>query len=362
MNKQEEMARFLIDNGIDTTFRSCRIELREDEDEEIKDEKLQKKHKVTINLPSNIPDNSPDNLPENLPSNNKLTTKSHEIEGSDDAIVTATADVFVVNCRQLAYEKEMLDIVNLIDYKQGCLLRTLKPPNHPVRLIKSARVANNAADTALPPDRAERSSANIHRRKYKKAREKHNLIIPSSAGRHLGREIRQEETITNLSQVPLLDAAYQQDVVAKRKASAAILAAKNRHVFSSFNDYDSHSKPRQSSAMIRLTKAALMRQRAASAAPTADEQQLTLRHPESVETSPRVTTPGLRADYDRRVKSRSFVDAPARPVSYKPSPTSYGNHLPFRRKPPLPAYSKFVGNVLKRSLHCYQHSTAHALH
>lgn len=67
------------------------------------------------------------------------------------------ADVFVVDCRQLAYEKEMSSIVNLIDFKLGCLPKWLKPPDHIPRLIKSANQrrleADLIRDMALPADR-----------------------------------------------------------------------------------------------------------------------------------------------------------------------------------------------------------------
>ena len=67
------------------------------------------------------------------------------------------ADVFVVDCRQLAYEKEMSSIVNLIDYKNGCLPKWLKPPDHVPRIIRSANQrrleAQREKDMMLPPDR-----------------------------------------------------------------------------------------------------------------------------------------------------------------------------------------------------------------
>jgi len=50
---------------------------------------------------------------------------------------TPIADLFPVSCRELAYEKEMLELVKLIDFKEGCMLRTWQPPNHEKRILKS---------------------------------------------------------------------------------------------------------------------------------------------------------------------------------------------------------------------------------
>ena len=51
---------------------------------------------------------------------------------------TPLADVYVISCRELAYEKGLFDLVTFIDYKQGRMLKTLKPLGHTPRLHKSA--------------------------------------------------------------------------------------------------------------------------------------------------------------------------------------------------------------------------------
>lgn len=283
------------------------------------------------------------------PTNNGSADNS--IDGEGD--VTALADVFVVTCRQLAYEKEMYNIVNLIDYKQGCLLKWLKPPNHKVRLTKSARLANEAAlkEPVLPPDRSNTSKRLISRKRYRKQRNSLRSTALSPPTIHVMNAAEKTPQEESLSQLPT-------DIGSSQRPSSTCDAESTVVVNDSSRRMSHTARHRQSlTPRVHLTKTAIVRQRENLLSTKTD--QLQLRHPESLEVFLTRPSTRQRTEFDRStIKSEQRARVlSSKPLQPKINSSSYGHHLPFRRKPII--FDSYVEQMVKKSLHGYQHSTDH---
>lgn len=288
--------------------------------------------------------------------------------------VTALADVFVVTCRQLAYEREMYNIVNLIDFKQGCLLKWLKPPNHKIRLIKSARIAKVASlrEPVLPPDRPHLFLAKPLSKRRSRSK-KHGMALPLATqqpastvqSEALPEPAEPEKAVAvptaaaepSLVQRPSSTCDLESIAIGREPPTRAASTVRGRTIVYT----PSHRQSLQPSPGIRLTKTAVVRQRESHLANT--DEQYCLRHPEFSDTV--LVKPRSHQSCDSKIQRCMNRPIPCSDTHSSrgrqlpsTSTSSYGHHLPFRRKPVL--LDGYIERMFKKSLHCYQHSAHHS--
>ncbi|XP_067934260.1 uncharacterized protein [Watersipora subatra] len=340
MNRQEEMAIFLIDNSIDLTFKCCRIDLQE-EDSSPSRRQIIENNVIEVKL----------NVPPTVHKGSTAMSSKGSTSSSDET--TALADVFVVSCRQLAYEKEMYNIVNLIDFKQGCLLKWLKPPSHNVRLIKSARLANEASiEPILPPDRMRCPPTLISRKRTNRHKHKLKNSTVSSPQAHTepsDLSLVAQPPSNNSNWLPNPSSVHESESVVLQNGSSwcGSEKARGRH------DRNTTNHGQCLTPNIHMTKTAVIRQRKNNL--SIYDQRYRLRHPESSDIS--LTRPSTRQQSGSE-KQPVVPENCSNRVLYRQQPktghSSYANHLPFRRKPIH--FEGYIEQMFKKSMHCYQHS------
>lgn len=252
------------------------------------------------------------------------------------------ADVFVIDCRQLAYEKELLEIVNLIDFKQGCLLKTLKPPEHKPRLIRSAKQRRLEAqlekDMVLPPDRTPTpgSASNLHRQRMHRAKmSSPNVQSNSNNSKHLSL-----------------------DRVTNNQATIPVIPSTPELLTSQTHECDPSPPPTQTKHQsvqprVRLTKTAVVRRNFLHVS----AEDLKSRHNEVTDLElPRQRVKSTLGHYrlDRRLnKSMHTTILPITRTS--PPMVSSTSHVTYTRRRPVNE-NLITRTSRNKSAHSYQHS------
>lgn len=257
---------------------------------------------------------------------------------------TPTADVFVISCRQLAYEKEMLDIVDMIDYKQG---RSRRGPRHTPRLLRSpnkrlkeagilidrpkstyvnsydfraskSRLSHVSHGVSPMPTRGLSSATTYHQqRPITSKRENNSLLLPTDFGRDSVTPVCRD--IENRSPDNLLLDRYIRQV---RTTSRKSKSKKDQH----------NTLHNSSSNHIYATKTSMTRQNL-----HLTPENLRLRHTElDVPAVPRSKISmgdNYRFEHDLNTSTKKLAfsntcSTSGNRIQY----TSYGHHLPNRHK------------------------------